>query len=60
MAPWYSGGRNFVSASRVSYMWLSPSKTGNPNRAVIELLLVPVKSAIQTDALIAVDNQMCD
>src|SRR5580658_1688526 len=28
MSPSYSGGRNFVNASGVSYMWLSASKTG--------------------------------
>ena len=26
--PSYSGGRNFVKASVISYMWLSASKTG--------------------------------
>ena len=28
ISPSYSGGRNFVNASVVSYMWLSTSKTG--------------------------------
>src|ERR1700712_1294290 len=46
IAPRYSGGRNFVNASRVSYMWLSPSKTENPSRGVIEFLLVPGQSAL--------------
>src|SRR3954447_12226338 len=50
MTPWYRSGRNFVSASRVSYMWLSASNTGKsswrdgiwvPSREVTWLLEDP-------------------
>jgi hypothetical protein len=48
MAPRYAGGKNFVSASRVSYMWLSPSKTGKPSFGVIKNLLKVTTGMRQT------------
>ena len=42
-------------------MWLSPSKTENPNRVVIELLLVPGRRLRRRRPyFVSCDNQMCD
>ncbi|MDT5198472.1 MAG: hypothetical protein QOH20_5226, partial [Mycobacterium sp.] len=38
----------------------SPSKTENPNRGVIELLLVSIKVATQSDRRTTSDHKMCD
>ena len=48
MRPSYSGGRNLVKASGVSYMWLSASKTGKSSVRVgmASLLCCPLREPL--------------